>query len=131
MVPMRNGNRRQVGNLYYTTIGRTVSLFFTEQFHPLSLPRSSYTSHLPPSAAGRQPPRKPESERNPQSCLDGWTRPQWRRIMFRRSTTGTGSRAEVTMGLALHRTEGSSFWLPLGQDYVPPWRRVYDCLVKM
>ena len=54
MVPMRDGNRRQVGNrslLYYY-----MSLFFTEQFHPLSLPCASYTSHLPPPAAGRQSP---------------------------------------------------------------------------
>jgi hypothetical protein len=86
-----------VGNLYYTTIGRTkchCSLQSSFVHCPCLVPPTPLTyNRLPPGASlpGSQ------SERNPQPYLDGWTPPQWRRIMLRTSTTDTGSPAEVTM----------------------------------
>jgi hypothetical protein len=118
MMSMRDGNRRQVGNLYYTTICLCSSQ--SSFIHcPCLVPPTPLTSHrLPPGAS------------LPRSQSERYTRPC---IMLRRSTTGTGSRAEVTtMGLAVHGTPGSSLGLPPGQDYyVPPRHCAYDCLVKM
>jgi hypothetical protein len=98
-----------------------MSLFFTEQFHPLSLPCASYTSHLPPPAAGRQPPQKPEREIHS-------TMHHAPQIHYWHRQSGGGN----NHGLGRARNPGSSFGLPPGQDYyVPPRHCAYDCLVKM